>query len=78
MNQDKLEVIKQKMVRLNAGILGFSELSWTGMWKFTSDDNYIYYCGKEYLRRNGVAIMVSKSPKCSSWVQSQKQQNDLS
>ena len=49
-----------------------SELKWTGMGEFNSDDHYIYYCGQESLRRNGVAIMVNKSPKCSTWMQSQK------
>ena len=58
MNQDKLEVIKQEMTRVN--ILGISELRWTGMGEFNSDDHYIYYCGQESLRRNGVAIMVNK------------------
>ena len=77
MNQGKLEGVKQEMARVNVDILGISELKWTGMGEFNSDDHYIYYCGKEYLRRNGVAIMVSKSPKCSSWVPTQKQQNDL-
>ena len=70
MNQGKLEVIKQKMARID--ISGISELKWTGMGEFNSDDHYIYYCGQESLRRNGVAIMVNKSPKCSSWMQSQK------
>ena len=60
MNQDKLEVIKQEMARVNADILGLSELKWTGMGEFNSDDHYIYYCGQESLRRNGVAIMVKK------------------
>ena len=77
MNQGKLEVVKQEMARVNVDILGISELKWTGMGEFNSDDHYIYYCGQESLRRNGVAIMVNKSPKCSTWVQSQKQQNDL-
>ena len=72
MNQGKLEVIKQEMARVNIDILGISELKWTGMGEFNSDDHYIYYCGQEYLRRNGVAIMVNKSPKCSNWMQSQK------
>ena len=70
MNQDKLEVVKQEMVRVN--ILGISELIWTRMGDFNSDDQYIYYCGQEPLRRNGVAIIVNKSLKCSAWVQSQK------
>src|SRR5574340_1137827 len=60
MNQGKLEVIKQKMARVNVDILGISELKWTGMGEFNSDDHYIYYCGQESLRRNGVAIMVNK------------------
>ena len=57
MNQDKLEVVKQEMARVNVNILGISELKWTGMGEFNSDDHYIYYCGQESLRRNGVAIM---------------------
>ena len=77
MNQGKLEVVKQEMTRVNIDILGISELRWTGMGEFNSDDHYIYYCGHESLRRNGVAIIVNKSPKCSTWMQSQKQQNDL-
>ena len=72
MNQGKLEVVKQEMVRVNVDIVGISELKWTGMGEFNADDHYIYYCGKESLRRNGVAIMVNKSPKCSTWMQSQK------
>ena len=60
MNQGKLEVIKQEMPRVNIDILGISELRWTGMGEFNSDDHYIYYCGQESLRRNGVAIMVNK------------------
>ena len=60
MNQGKLEVIKQEMARVNVYILGISELKWTGMGEFNSDDHYIYYCGQESLRRNGVAIMVKK------------------
>ena len=59
-NQGKLEVVKQEMARVNTGILGISELKWTGMGEFNSDDHYIYYCGQESLRRNGVAIMVNK------------------
>ena len=65
------------MTRVNIYILGISELKWTGMGKFNSDDHYIYYCRQESLRKNGAAIIVNKSPKCSTWVQSQKQQNDL-
>ena len=60
MNQGKLEVVKQEMARVNVDILGISELKWTGMGGFHSDDHYIYYCGQESLRRNGVAIMVNK------------------
>ena len=77
MNQDKLEVVKQEIARVNIDILEISELKWTGMGEFNSDDHYIYYCGQESLRRNGVAIIVNKSPKCSTWMQSQKRQNDL-
>ena len=61
MNQGKLEVVKQEMARMNVDILGISELNWTGMGEFNSDDHYIYYCGQESLRRNGVAIMVKKT-----------------
>ena len=60
MNQGKLEVVKQEMARMNVNILGISELKWTGMGEFNSDDHYIYYCGQESLRRNGVAIIVNK------------------
>ena len=60
MNQGKLEVVKQEMARVNVDILGISELKWTGMGGFNSDDHCIYYCGQESLRRNGVAIMVKK------------------
>ena len=60
MNQGKLEVVKQEMARMNVDILGISELKWTGMGEFNSDDHYIYYCWQEYLRRNGVAIIVNK------------------
>ena len=60
MNQGKLEVVKQEMARVMVNILGISELKWTGMGKFNSDDHYIYDCGQESLRRNGVAIMVNK------------------
>ena len=59
MNQGKLEVVKQEMERVN-NILGIRELKWTGMGEFNSDDHYIYYCGQESLRRNGVAVMVNK------------------
>ena len=60
MNQGKLEVVKQEMARVNVNILGISKLRWTGMGEFNSDDHYIYYCGLESLRRNGVAIIVNK------------------
>ena len=60
MNQGKLEVVKQEMARVNVDILGISELKWTEMDEFNSDDHYIYYCGQVSLRRNGVAIMVNK------------------
>ena len=60
MNQGILEVVKQEMARVNVDILGISKLKWTGMGEFNSDDHYIYYCGQESLRRNGVAIIVNK------------------
>ena len=60
MNQSELEVVKQEMARMNINILGISELKWTGIGEFNSDDDYIYYCGQESLRRNGVAIIVNK------------------
>ena len=60
MNQGKLKVVKQEMARVNVDILGISELKWTGMGEFNSDDHYIYYCGQKSLRRNGAAIMVNK------------------
>ena len=60
MNQGKLEVVKQEMARVNINILGISELKWTGMGEFNSDEYYIYYCGQESLRRNGVALIVNK------------------
>ena len=79
MNQGKLEVVKQEMAGVNINILGISELKWKGMGEFNSDDHYIYYCGQESLRRNGASSPHSqqKSLKCSTWIQSQKQQNDL-
>ena len=67
MNQGKLEVAKD-----NINILGIRELKWMGMGEFNSDDHYIYYCGQESLRRNGVALRVTKSLKCSTWVRFQK------
>ena len=60
MNQGKLEVVKQEIARVNIDILGISKLTWTRMGEFNSDDHYIYYCGQESLRRNGVAIIVNK------------------
>ena len=73
MNQGKLEVVKQEMARVNIAISGISELKWTGMGEFNSDNHYIYNYGQESLRRNGVAIMVNKRvQKYSSWMQSQK------
>ena len=77
MNQGKLEVVKQEIARVNIDILGISKLRWTGMGESNSDDHYIYHCGQESLKRNGVAIIVNKSLKCSTWMQSQKRQNDL-
>ena len=77
MNQGKLEVVKQETARVNVNILGISELKWTGMGVFNSDDPYIYYCGQESLRRNGVAIIVNKRVQCNTWMQSQKWQSDL-
>ena len=71
-NQGKLEVLKQEMARVNVTILGISELKWTGMGEFNSDDHYIYYCGQESLRRNGITIIVNKSLECTTWVKSQK------
>ena len=71
-NQGKLEAIKQEMAIVNVEILGISELKWTGMGEFYTDDHYIYYCGQESLRKNGVAIIVNKSQKHSTWMQSQK------
>ena len=74
MNQGILKVIKQEITRVNVDILGISELKWTGVGEFNSNDHYIYYCGQESIRRNGVALIVNKSWKCSTWVQSQTQQ----
>ena len=76
-NWGKLEVVKQEMAKANIDIVGISELKGTWMGKFNSDDHCIYYSAQEYLRRNGLAIIVNKkSLKCSTWVQSQKWQND--
>ena len=60
MNQDKLEIVKQEMARVNIDILGISKLKWTGRGEFNSDEHYIYYCGQESLRRNGAALIVNK------------------
>ena len=76
MNQGKLEVVKQEMARVNIDILEISELKWMGIGEFNSDDHYIYYCGQGSPRRNAVALTVNKSPKCGTWVQSQKQQKN--
>ena len=76
-NLGKLDVVKQEMARVNINILGISELKWRAVGDFNSDDHCIYYCGQESLSRNGVALIVSKSLKCSTWVQYQKWQNDL-
>ena len=72
MNQGKLEVVKQEMTRVDINILGISELKWTELGEFNSDDHYIYYCGQESLRRSGVDIMVNKRVKCNTWMLSQK------
>ena len=72
MNQGKLEVVKQEMARMNVDILEITELKWTGMGEFNSDDHYIYYCGQESCRRNGVVLIINKSQKFSTWVQHQK------
>ena len=72
MNQGKLEVVKQEMARVNIDISGISELKWTRMGEFNSDDHYIYYCGQEFIRRNGVAIMVNRKVQNAILMQSQK------
>ena len=73
MNQSQLEVVKQEVARVDIDILGISALKWTGMGDFYSDDHYIYYCGQESLRRNGVTLIGGqKNQKCSTWMQSQK------
>ena len=76
-NQGKLEVINQEMARVNINFLGISELKWTGMDQFHSDDYYIYYNGQESLRRNGVALIINKSLKGSTWEESEKWEKDL-
>ena len=72
MNQGELEVVKQETARVNINLLGINELKYTGMSELNSDDHYTYHCGQESLRRNGVALRVNKSLKCSTWVHSQK------
>ena len=72
MNQGKLEVVKQEMARVNINILGISELKWTGMLEFNSDNRYIFYCGQKSLRRNGAALIVIKGVQKRTWVQCQK------
>ena len=73
MNQATLEVIKQEMARVNIDILGINELKWTGMGEFNSHDHYIYYCGQESLKKKWSSHHgKQKSPKCSTWMQSQK------
>ena len=72
MNQGKLEVVKQEMPKVNIDILGIRELKWTKMGEFNSDDHYINYCGQEFLRRNGIAIIVNKRVDCITWMQSLK------
>ena len=76
MNQGKFEVVKQEMARVNIDILGISELGWTGMGEFNSDDHCIYYCGQESVRRNGVAIIVNKESKLQYLDAISKRQND--
>ena len=77
MNQGKLEVVEQEMARVNVDILGISELKWTGMGEFNSDDHYIYYYRQESLRRNGVAIIVNKRVQNAVLGCNLKQQNDF-
>ena len=79
MNQGKLEVVKQEIARVNINILGISKLKWTGMGEFNSDDHYMYYCGQESFRKNGVPLIVNKRVQNAviTWMQSQKQQSDL-
>ena len=72
MNEGKLEMVKQVMARVNIDILEITELKWPEMGKFNSNDHYIYYCGRESLRRNEVALIVNKSSKCISWMHFQK------
>ena len=76
-NRGELDVVKPEVAREDTDILGIRELKWTRMGELNSDDHSIYYCGQESLRRNGVALIVNGSPKCSTRVQSQKRQNDF-
>ena len=78
MNQGKLDVVKQELARVNTDIIRISKLKWAGTGKFNTDDHYIYYCGQESLRRGGVALTVNKSLQCSTFVQPQIWQKDLS
>ena len=80
MNKGNLKMVGQEMARVKINILGISELKWIGMDEFNSDDHYIYYHGQEYLKRNGVALTVNKSLKCSTWgavQKKKKKKNDL-
>ena len=77
MNQGKLEVVKQELASININILGISELKWTGMGEFNSDNHYIYYCGQESLRRNGVALIVNKRVQNAVLGCNLKNMNDL-
>ena len=72
MNEGKLKMVKQEIERVNSDILGISELKWMGMGEFNSDDHYIYYCGQESLKKWSSPHSQQKSPKCGTWVQSQK------
>ena len=72
MKEGKSEIVKQEMSRVDIDFLGICELKWTRVGEFNSGDHYVYYCGQESLRRNGIALTVNKSAKCSTWVQSQK------
>ena len=72
LNQGKLDVVKQELARVNINMLGISEQKWTGMGQFNPYDHYSYYCGQGSFRGNGVALIVNKSPKSSTWMQSQK------
>ena len=78
MNQDKLDVVEQEMARVNIDILGISELKWTGMGKFNSDDHCIYYCGQESIRKNGVALIINKRVQNALFVCSLKNDRMLS